>query len=471
LWRRAMGKKKPEEMAKQREIFVTGAKNRDVEEKVATHIFDLMEKFAGYGFNKSHSAAYALVAYQTAWLKAHNPAAFMAAVLSSDMDNTDKVVTFIEECRTMELKIRTPDVNYSEYAFTVDTDRAIVYGLGAVKGVGQAAIESMVEERAENGAFGDLFDFCRRIDGRKINRRVLEALIRSGAMDDLGANRATLIGNLGVAIQSAEQHAQTQAAGQNDLFGLEVASDNGPQDSQTANYAPHPDWDDDVRLRGEKETLGLYLTGHPITAYEAELESITSSRLADLNPDDVPQTNGKVNYRKRKQDEKKVTVAGLVVAARTMKTQRGGRIAFITLDDRTARIEVSVFTEAYEKFRDLLTSDRLLVVEGGLGVDDFSGQCKVSADHIYDMEQARETYAKALVIQHRGNGAAMASLDDLEEILSPFREGVCPVAIDYQSELATAHLTLSLEWAVRPTDELLKRLRKKFGIESIQVQY
>ena len=256
LLRRAMGKKKPEEMAKQREIFVSGAVARGVREAQATMIFDLMEKFAGYGFNKSHSAAYALLSYQTAWLKAHHPAAFMAAVLSSDMDKTDKVVMLIDECASMGLNVEPPDVNESVHAFRVAGPKSIRYGMGAIKGVGASAVEALIEERTANGPYKNLPDLCRRVDLQRVNRRVFEALIRSGSLDRIGANRATLTGQLDRAVHLGEQNSRAMSVGQVDLFGLSTADD-----------AVVPEWSDAERLSGERETLGLFLTGHPITPY------------------------------------------------------------------------------------------------------------------------------------------------------------------------------------------------------------
>ncbi len=281
LLRRAMGKKKAEEMAKQREIFQAGSEQRGVKAETATYIFDLMEKFAGYGFNKSHSAAYALVSYQTLWLKAHYPAAFMAAVLSADMDNTDKVVTLIDECRSMGLGVLPPTVNRSECRFTAADDQTVVYGIGAIKGVGESAIEAMLEARRTDGRFRDLWDFCRRIDLHKANRRVLEALIRAGALDELGPNRATLMAQLPMALKLAEQHKESQAAGQVDLFGGAVDSVAAEPDPQLAARV-WDEWEEDERLQGEKETLGLYLTGHPINRYDAELEAMVGARLGTL---------------------------------------------------------------------------------------------------------------------------------------------------------------------------------------------
>ena len=451
LLRRAMGKKKPEEMAKQRVLFTEGAEKGGFDVDKAGALFDLMEKFAGYGFNKSHSAAYALVSYQTMWLKAHYPAAFMAAVLSADMDNTDKVVTLIEEVRTMKLELHSPDINCCMPNFTVDDSGVILYGLGAIKGVGVAALESVIEERDKNGKFTDLFDFCRRIDLRKVNRRLLEAMIRAGALDALGPNRATLMASLTTAIQSAEQFHQNQNAGVSDMFGFDAPQ----QESQQIDYEHEKEWPDKILLQGEKETLGLYLSGHPIDRYENELEKFVSCRIANLNPE-------------RKQT---VVIAGLVVAIRTMNTKRGDKIAFVTLDDRTGRVETAVFAEGYQKFRDLLVKDKVLVVEGTAGIDEYSGGFRMSSDHVYDFDQARERFAKRLEISIGEDQAANGFVDSLGSILKPFNEGGCPVWLDYAGQGARAKLVLGNEWQVRPTDELLMRLGELAGSDHVNIVY
>ncbi len=451
MLRRAMGKKKPEEMAKQRELFTSGALERGVEEKTATYIFDLMEKFAGYGFNKSHSAAYALVSYQTAWLKTHYPAAFMAAVMSADMDNTDKVVTLIEDAREMKLEVVSPNVNACHYKFTVKDDQGIFYGLGAIKGVGEGAIEGIINSRQQDGPFRDLFDFCQRIDLKKANKRTLEGLIRAGAMDDLGPNRATLMATLESAVQRADQHHKNLASGQNDMFGVAE-----PQaEEEAGQFIVAKDWDDEIRLTGEKETLGLYLTGHPIDRYEHEINQIVSRRIAELNP----------------KNDQNITVAGLVVAMRTMNTKRGDRIAFITLDDRTGRLELAVFSEAYNHYRDLIAKDRLLVVEGEVSLDDYTGGLKMSANKIYDIDHAREAFARQLVLKVDQQKAGNGFIRGLSEVLDPFRQGHCPIRVDYQQAGASAQIQLGANWRVRPTDELMRRLDELIGREQVKVEY
>ncbi len=460
LLRRAMGKKKPQEMAKQREIFLKGAEQRGVETERANYIFDLMEKFAGYGFNKSHSVAYALLSYQTAWLKAHYPAAFMASVLSADMDNTDKVVTIIDECRSIGLEIKPPDVNRSMFNFTVLDDTSILYGLGAIKGVGQGAIEGLVAERDRQGPFRSLNELCSRTDSQKINRRVIEALIRAGALDSVGPNRATLIAHVADAIRLAEQQLRNSSAGQNDLFG-ELTST-----ASEARPKIVPEWDDEFRLAAEKDTLGLYLTGHPINHYMEELSRIISSRIGDLTGLSTDSTQSLKGTR----EQQKVVVAGLISSIRTRNTQ-AGRGAFITLDDQSGRLEVGVFGDDYRHYTNLLSKDKLLIVEGSLGMDDFTGNVRLRAKEIWDIDQARTHYAKRIDIKLADQVSSSGLIRDLREALEPFREGPCPVRVDYANSKASVHLVLGEDWRVLPTDQLLQRLRDLKMVQRAQVIY
>ena len=450
LLRRAMGKKKPEEMARQREGFVKGAEERGVAGKLASHIFDLIEKFAGYGFNRSHSAAYALIAYQTAWLKAHHPAAFMAAVLSADMDNTDKVVTMIAECRDIQLDIQPPDVNRCHYEFVPLDDSTILYGLGAIKGLGQAALEGIIEEREGNGVFADLFDLCKRLDLRKVNRRVLEALIRSGALDKLGAHRASLMATLDTALQLAGQHSKNQQTGQNDMFGT-TASD----DDEIHSFVAAPEWEPEKRLEGEKDTLGLYLTGHPIEPYVEELSKITHASLAELKPT----------------KNRSIIVAGLVVALRTMQTRRGDRMAFVTLDDRSGRVELAVFSDVYQEARELLVKDTLIVVEGQVSVDEYTGGFKMSADKVFTMDQARNVFARRLLIDIDAAQAANGFISALKETLQPVANGSCPVCLRYNNGQAQADIVLGEEWRINLSTDVLQRLTEIAGEQRVVVDY
>jgi DNA polymerase-3 subunit alpha len=456
-----MGKKKPEEMAKQREIFTEGAINNQIDEKIATYIFDLMEKFAGYGFNKSHSAAYALVAYQTAWLKAHFPAAFMAAVMSSDMDNTDKVVVLIDECREMKLEICPPDLNLSAYQFTVNDKNQIVYGIGAIKGVGESAIEDLLKERELNGPFSGLYDLCKRVDLRKVNRRVLEALIRAGALDSIDANRAAHLVELTTALRVAEQHGKMAQAGQNDLFGLSVQVEASDDQAEAYTSQVEP-WTEKEKLDAEKQTLGLFLTGHPIAEYLPELKHITHGTLANLQAD-AERSKGKMEAR----------IAGLIVEIRTRQTKQGKMMGFATLDDRTGRLEVAAYSGTFDKYRDLLTKDAVLIAEGALSMDEYTNSLRLTADKLYSMDQAREMYARGIMLSLNNADKQLdnAFLAGLSEILKPFCGGQCPVTIDYMNASVKAMLQLDDNWRVHPNDELLIRLRRFLAPAAVQVRY
>ncbi len=480
MLRRAMGKKKPEEMAKQRAIFEEGAKKQGIDPELAVRIFDLVEKFAGYGFNKSHSAAYALVSYQTAWLKAHYPAQFMAATMSSDMDKTDKVVTFIEEVRNMGLTLLPPDVNRGEFQFTVDDHNNIIYGLGAIKGLGEGPIENIISAR-KDGPFIDLFDFCARVDARKVNKRALEALVRSGALDRLGPSmasaalsqqdfdgrpanvegprvdpdydRAVMWAALGEAVKTAEQSAANASAGMVDLFGDIVAED-AEHRNVYEDFVKVKRWSIKERLNGERETLGLYLTGHPIEEFQDELKYLVSSRIADLKPDKAKQT-----------------VAGLVVAFRVMKTKRGDSMAFVTLDDRSGRIEVAVFSDTYTTYRDKLNKDAILVIEGVISHDEYSGGLKMRADVVSDLTEARLARAHAINIIWSHAELAANSVQQLKEALVPHNQGSCAVSLQYERGDCAAQLWFGQGWRVKPTDDLLMHLRGLYGHEKVKVVY
>ncbi|MGN5160128.1 DNA polymerase III subunit alpha [Aeromonas dhakensis] len=452
MLRRAMGKKKPEEMAKQRAGFEEGAIKNGVDGELAMKIFDLVEKFAGYGFNKSHSAAYALVSYQTLWLKTHFPAEFMAAVMTADMDNTDKIVTLVDECQRMGLTVIPPDVNTGRYRFSVNEDGHIVYGIGAVKGVGEGPIDAILEARDRDGPFRDLFDFCNRVDIKKLNKRVMEKLILSGAMDRLGPHRAALMATLEEAMRAAEQHAKAQAVGQVDMFGVLTEE----IDDVKKAFANVPYWPDKVWLEGERETLGLYLTGHPINQYSGELRRYTSGRLCDLHPTSRDTVT---------------TAAGLVIAARSMVTKRGNKMGIFTLDDRSGRLDVTLFSEALEKYEELMQKDRILVVSGQVSFDDFSGGLKMSARELLDINDARERFARAIRISLDEQRIDDRFFPRLCEILEPARAGVCPVQVNYRRPGSRVRLTLGTEWRVTPTDQLIDDLRVLLGRERVELVF
>jgi DNA polymerase-3 subunit alpha len=455
MLRRAMGKKKPEEMAKQRAVFEEGAQSRGVDGELAVKIFDLVEKFAGYGFNKSHSAAYALVSYQTAWLKTHYAAPFMAAVMSSELDNTDKIVVFVEECRAMKLALKLPDVNQGQYMFTVNQQDEIIYGLGAIKGLGEGPTENILKAREEGGPFLDLFDFCGRTDPRKVNRRAIDALIRSGAFDSLGVARWVLMASLEDALKAAEQSASNRDSGIEDLFGDVVPSQGNGEGDVYAPFRQVRQWTGKERLGGERDTLGLYVTGHPIDEYEKEVRKFAPVRIADLRAD--------------KQGSQ--VLAGLIVATRTMKTKRGDTMAILQLDDRSARIEVTVYADTYNEHRDLLGKDQIVIVEGSVAHDDYSGGLAVRAKGVRSLLQARQNYASELTIEVSSELLDDKLADLLARTLAGAGGGSCPVSLIYKQPRNRARVKLGESWQVVPSDELLQELRDCLGNEQVCLQY
>jgi DNA polymerase-3 subunit alpha len=460
LLRRAMGKKKPEEMAKQREIFVRGATERGVTDATATRIFDLMEKFAGYGFNKSHSAAYAVLSYQTAYLKAHFPAAFMSAVMSADLQHTDRLVTLKDDCRQLGIRLLPPDINRSAYQFSVSDDHTILYGLGAIKGVGHAAVDSLIAEREANGPFKSLKDFCRRCDHEKTNRRALEAMVKSGAMDGFGESRRSLMHQVPEALRSADQEARAAAAGQNDMFGL--------AETEVAEDAEAPvqltEWQERLLLSNEKEALGLYLTGHPFDAVRADAGFFVDGRLGELMAEPPPQNNRK--ERNYAQARREVTVAGLIVDVR----KRGNRVS-VVLDDDTGRMEIALFSEAFQEFRHLLVKDEIVVVAGGLRYDDFSGSWTINAKNVLHIDRVIESRAKSIILNLAPNGQGEQLLLQLHDLLLPYREGSCDVSVRYVGDSASARLSLGPEWAVRPSRELRDKLNDLLGHKNVRLLY
>ncbi|RYV02183.1 DNA polymerase III subunit alpha [Shewanella sp. OPT22] len=453
MLRRAMGKKKPEEMAKQRSIFEEGAIKNGVDGELSMKIFDLVEKFAGYGFNKSHSAAYALVSYQTLWLKTHYPSEFMAAVMSADMDNTDKIVTLVDECDRMNLPLLPPDVNKGLYQFTVDEEANIVYGIGAIKGVGEGPVESIINAREKGGAFKDLFDFCARVDLKKLNRRVIEKLIFAGALDKLGPHRASMMETLSEAIKAADQHAKAEATGQHDMFGLlNTAPDDVKQ--QFVECTPFPE---KIWLEGERDTLGLYLTGHPINQYLKELKQYTNGRLKDAHPTGRGKTT---------------KVAGLVIASRVMITKRGSKMGLVTLDDKSGRLEIMFFTEAFEKFNHLIEKDRILICEGEVSVDDFSGGNRMTARNVIDISEARSHFAKYVEVDLDNTQATPKLLESFQSTLSEWTtEGKVPVVVNYKQAGAKGQLELGEQWRVNPSDELMLSLQTMIGPDKVRIMF
>lgn len=413
MLRRAMGKKKPEEMAKQRDIFVTGATSQGIDEVTSGGVFDLMEKFAGYGFNRSHSAAYGVLAYQTAYLKHYYPAEFMAAVLTSDMNNTDNVVFFINDCReNFDLTVVNPSVNRSEWHFVADTPTNIIYGLGAIKGVGEGAVESIVNARRTDGPFKDLYDFCRRVDIKKVNKRTLEALVSAGCFDDFAATlrpdlpaneayeiRGALMSQLPSAVQAAEQDRQNNELGMMDLFG----EMDGVVAAPPLEMTPELIWGDKHRLKAEKNTLGLYLTGHPINEYLDELKRYTSgTRLNKLTDTGY---NGSCYF------------AGLIIDIANF-----GNRNVITLDDGTSRLEVSCYAERFNRVKEQLKVDEVVIIKGSIRERD--GRLFARLDSAMSMVDARLRWLKKISIKVHGSDIDL--LTRLQPLLKSAQSDIIP---------------------------------------------
>ena len=443
LLRRAMGHKNAEEMAQQRSIFAEGAAKNGLSPRKADELFDLMEKFAGYGFNKSHAAAYALVAYQTAYLKAHHVAAFMAANMSAVMNDTDKVQQLHEDSRANGVEILAPDVNSGGFRFAPVDKKHIRYGLGAVKGTGEGAINHIIEVREKSGPYKDLFDFCHRVDNRVVNRRVVESLVRAGAFDSVDDNRAALLASVGLALESAEQ--ASRGANQTNLFG--DVEDHRP--AVPLNKVSR--WSDLERLKQEKAAVGYYLSGHPFRTYESELRGFAPTRLDQVSPQPQP-----------------VMLAGIIVSQRIQMTRRG-RMAVLVIDDSYARLELTVFNELFEQHRHWLKEDTLIVVEGKVtkSMYDESENLRISAEKLYDLQKAREQFARALKLTCNGQSSG----EKLRALLTPHLKGRCPVAVEYHNQNASCEISLGEEWNVHPRDELIASLAEWLQPENVKLLY
>jgi DNA polymerase-3 subunit alpha len=453
MLRRAMGKKKADEMAKHRETIAEGAKKKGYDPALAEQLFDLMTKFAEYGFNKSHTAAYAVVTYQTAWLKAHHCSAFMAATLSSDMDNTDTVKIFYDDCLVNKLIVLGPDVNASEYRFVPVDRQTIRYGLGAVKGTGEQAVNVILKARSEGGPFKDLFDFCQRVDKRMVNRRTIEALIRAGAFDSIDDHRARLMASVGIAIEAAEQaERNAMQVSLFDVFDGDAAEEHKPQ------YVEVPRWKERQKLAEEKLALGFFFSGHPFNEVKHEVSRFARKPLSSLEPRKEPQM-----------------LAGLVVGVRTKITSRG-KMAFVQLDDGSTSLEVSVFNETFDAEREKIREDEVLIVEGKVQRDDFAGEGKVRvvAERLLTLAEARGRFARHLRLSLNGlaSGAnARNAAQRLQALLAPYTPGNCPVRLTYRNAEATCELALGDSCRVRLEDDLLAALGDWLSSENVKVDY
>ncbi|MEM7053719.1 MAG: DNA polymerase III subunit alpha [Pseudomonadota bacterium] len=464
ILRKAMGKKDPQIMADQRAVFIEGAQKNGVEPHDAKSLFDSIEKFAGYGFNKSHSVAYALVAYQTAWLKAHHPAEFMAAVLSADLDHTDKIANLIEDCRAMRLKLLPPDINHSAYRFQVESG-SIRYGLGAIKGMGEAVIEHILAVRERGGRFESLGQMLRSLELAKITRKQIETLIRAGAFESISANQSALIQALPDAWATAERHQSDAEAGQASLFG--AASTTGSFDDSLPEVAP---WTTLQRLNAEHKALGLYLTGHPMDDLRDELAGFVSCRLGDLchriKAPSASEFGGDDAPRKRRNFGTPMTLAGMVRASRR---SRNG--LFVAIDDGSAKLEVAVFERFLSDFSHLLNSGEVIVVSGKVDIDDFNGGFRMVAEQVISLDDARARFARCLHL-HLAPAQQINEIEqDLAAALRPYRNGSVPVLIDYCNDKASTRLKLGPDWRIQPCAELMAAMQTLDSVERAELVY
>jgi DNA polymerase-3 subunit alpha len=442
LLRRAMGKKKAEEMAKQKKIFLDGARENKLDLKKAEAVFDQMEKFAEYGFNKSHSAAYALVAYHTAYLKAHYPVEFMAALLTEDKENTDKVIKNINEIRNMGIDILPPDINASSLDFTVQ-GRGIRFGLGAVKGVGEGAVEAIVEARAD-ADFESLHDFCERVDLHRVNKRVVEALIKCGAYDSLGHKRAQFMAALEEAMECGQKLQREKASGQESLFGSEqIVSQSGHA------YGELPDldeWPENLLLSNEKEAIGFYITGHPLARHSEAIKRFATCDTAGLL---------------ERADKEEVSVCGIVTGVKLLNTRKGDRMAFVTLEDLSGFVEMVVFPETYTQSAELLASEQALLVRGTVDVGEDA--CKILVNEVLALKDVQQRMTSKVHFRLTTPGLDDRQLRALKEIMTRYRgdcEALIHLVIPNRSETV---LTLPDDIRLQPSDEMMDDVEKLFG--------
>jgi len=453
ILRRAMGKKKHEEMQQQREIFVSGCLKNDIEKKQAEYIFDLMEKFAGYGFNKSHSVAYALIAYHTAYLKTHYKEPFIAAVLSSDMDNTDKVVRFVKECEKMNIALSPPNINNSNFTFNVTKNNEIVYGLGAIKGVGSSIIEIIINERKENGNYNSLDDVLRRCGTNKINKRVIEALIKSGTFDSFGESRSSLMFSYPESMKMADQNSKNIRQGQIDIFGF------SEEVIETKDSKKIDEWPKIKKLSYERDVLGFYLSGHPITEFESELKNIISNDLKSI----------KNNYKIKSRDKNLYKIAGVINSIRIRTTSTKDKIAQINLGDNTDNIDVIANNNL---INDSISRDEIVIIEGTLRLDEYTNRISFRAKSINSIESARIIFATGVKIKVVNEDDLSLLIGNLESLFSSKDKiGKCLVRIDYMSSGVTKSLVLGENYKIMPTSDIISELKRLDCVEDLELIY
>jgi len=447
LLRRAMGKKKVELMKKQRELFIKGAAQNNVPAKLANEIFDLMDKFAGYGFNKSHAVCYSIVAYQTAYLRAHFPAEFMAANLTSEIGNIDRIVILIEECRKMGIKVLPPDINESEAHF-IATDDGIRFGLGAVKNVGIKPIKAIINARKKHQAFKTFFDFTCNIDLRSINKKVLESLIQVGAMDSLEGHRAQLFEAIELAVTYAQNINADRAMGQTSIFDLKVEE---VTEEIPLLPAVKP-WDKNECLRREKELLGFYISGHPLRKYDEELRLFSSVSIKDLAT---------------AQDGQYVRLGGLIVSVKKMFDRKGKNMAFISFEDFTGSTELIAFADAYAEYREQLVPDMMLMIRGRISIRE-GEEPKILLEEVFPLEYARERFTKNVTIALQPTHLRSDFIMDISQFLE-HNPGECPLFLQVNLTAEEHYYIKSKRYKLNPSARVLQTLKSLVGQDNVRI--
>ena len=447
--RRAMGKKKKKLMLEQKKEFLSGAQAADINKKTAEDVFDLMEKFAEYGFNKSHAVSYSLVAYQTAYLKAHYPVEFMAATLTSEMGNTNRIVILIEECKRMGISILPPDVNESVVEFTPDGE-AIRFGLGAIKNVGKGAINSIIEGRDENGKFKTLFDLCCSIDLRSVNKKVLESLIQAGAMDSIEGHRAQLYASVETAVTYAQHYLARKSGGQTTFFEPGDA-DGDPDYPELSDVA---EWTENEVLQNEKDMLGFYFSGHPLSKFENEVRMFSTTDVCDLHS---------------LKDGSLVRVGGTITQIKKHIDKKNREMAFITIEDFTGSAEILAFSDAYSKYQYLIETDAMVLCVGKLSMKDVEDEPKILLDEVIPLWDVWDKCSKNLCIMMKTDQVKDDSIRDVGNIIQK-NLGDCPILINVVTPENGEYLLRTKNMKAKPTSHLVSELQKCVGSRNVWIE-
>ena len=458
LLRRAMGKKKQKEMEDHRMRFISGCKENNINSAISKSIFDKMEKFAGYGFNKSHSVAYAMLSYQTAFLKSYYPTEFFSAALSSDMDNTNKIINLLTACKQSNINIKLPDINSSNYKFLPVREKVINYGLGAIKGVGENAAKHIWEIRNKGGNYINIEDFCSRVNLSTVNSGTIESLISSGCFDSISdKTRTENLSEINLLITQGHKKQLDLAAGQNELFDIDTPNNNSISNTNQKNII-HPT---NTELIKERKVLGYYLSSHPIKIYEKEIDDMNLKNIHDINSLIINSSNTKFNS----------IIAGIIIDSRSQKISKNKFITIFKVDDSTHQINISFFEEKYLQFKNLLKEDELLFFSGEIFVDDYDSQLSMRADKVYTLTDAREKYSKYLNIVLPSELLSKEKITQIKNIFERYDSGKTQIKLSYKTRDFIAPISLNKDIYVKITDKLVSDIKLLTGDDSVSIKY